>query len=454
MRPCKTQQIIWAQRCDNIEANEVFGRILSGMDSHYLTSKDPFCPVKEGILFWLATLSPQEIESLKQQTSAVKAIFPNAEYKFGSSSSSSSQEQPKLRTGPSNIVSPPKQKQKRATVRVNRATVNDPSLSFLSTPPGKKMSGIYSSFTGAGRGIDVYIIDTGLDYSFATDFHHVRYMYSINTEALPSDYSSDKSGSYHAQKIGSALYGVAPEATLTIVKTAPDIASFLNALVQVIASLLYHQETGDLNKGRNVVSLRGGIYNIPPGSDTDLVVGPHLRRTMEWLSQGDSAVVVLSATSETIQGYPYLLTVPNSHGPALDIVTVGRVRASWQITQNGTPLDPLPPNSGAKVYSPGNGLVRVAGSVVPDNVEGDFISTGIAAGLVAYFLSLPDLGTSFKSQDNLPAGVLWFLQNRVSVERIKGQKSLWNGLDAEDVVREFENWYGPEETRPDGRRGT
>lgn len=142
-----------------------------------------------------------------------------------------------------------------------------------------------------------------------------------------------------------------------------------------------------------------------------------------------------------------MLSLPNSYGPALDIVTVGRVRASWQIKQNGNPLDPLPPTSGAKVYAPGNGLVRIAGSEVPDNFEGNFISTGIAAGLVAYFLSLPDLGTSFKSQDNVPAGVLWFLQNRVSVERIKGQKALWNGLDSEDEVGEFENWCGPEETR-------
>lgn len=428
-----------------MEANEVLGGILSGMDPHYLISKDPFCPVKEGILFWLAILSPQEIEALKRQNLAVRAIFPNVEYKFGPSSSQGT----KLPTGPK-IGSP---KQKRATARVNKATVNDPSLSFLSTPPGKKISGIYSSFTGAGRGIDVYVIDTGLDNSFATDFSHVRYMYAINTEPFPSDYSSDKSGTFHAQKIGSSLYGVAPEASLTVVKTAPDIASFLNALVQVMASLLYDQETGMLNRGRKVVSLRGGVYTILPGSDTDLVVLPHLRRCMEWLSQEDGAVIVLSATSETIQGYPYLLSLPNRYGPALDIITVGSVRASWQIAQNGTPLDPLPPTSGAKVYAPGNGLVRIAGSEVPDNVEGDYISTGVAAGLVAYFLSLPDLGTSLRSQDNVPGGVLWFLQNRVSVERIKGQKALWNGLDSENGVEQFENWYGPEETRPDGRRG-
>lgn len=415
---------------------------MSGMDPRYLTSTDPFCPVKEGLLFWLAVLSPQEIEALKQQTSAIRAIFPNVEYKFEQPSSRGT----KPPTG-RKMVSP---KPKRATVRVNKARVNDLSLSFLSTPPEKKISGIYSAFTGAGRGIDVYVIDTGLDYSLIKDFHHVRYMYAINTEPFPSDYSSDKSGNFHAQKIGSALYGVAPEASITIVKTAPDIASFLNALVQVIASLLYNQETGMLNKGRNVVSLRGGVYTILPGSDIDLVIGTHLRRCMQWLSQGDDVVIVLSATSETIQGYPYLLSLPNTYGPALDIVTVGRVRASWQITQNGTPLDPLPPTSGAKVYAPGNGLVRVAGSELPDNVEGDFISTGIAAGLVAYFLSLSDLGMSFRTQDNVPASVLWFLQNRVSVERIQGQKALWNGLDSDNGVEEFENWFGPEETRPNG----
>lgn len=173
--------------------------MLSGMDPNYLSSNNPFCPVKEGILFWLAVLTPQEIEALKGQTSVVKAIFPNVEYKFGEPSK-------KAPVGPKR-VSP---KKKRVTVRVNKATVNDPSLSFLSTPPGKKVSGIYSYFADAGRGIDVIVIDTGLDYSFATDFRNVRYMYAINTDPSPSDYSSDKSGNSHAQKIGSRLYGVAP----------------------------------------------------------------------------------------------------------------------------------------------------------------------------------------------------------------------------------------------------
>lgn len=428
-----------------MEANGVIGGILSGMDPHYLTSEDPFCLANEGILFWLAMLTPPEIEALKRQTSAVKAIFPNVEYKFGESSSQIT----KALTNSQSVST----KKKRAIVGVNKATVNDLSLSFLSTPPGKKISGVYSYFARAGRGIDVYVIDTGLDYSFATDFRYVRYLYAINTEQTPTDYSSDQGGSFHAQKIGSGLYGVAPEATLTIVKTAPDIASFLNALVQIIANLLQEQQLGILNKGRKVVSLRGGVYTILPGSDMDLVAVPHMRLCMEWISNGDGTVIVLSATPETILGYPYLLSLPNRHGPALDIVTVGRVRASWDISQNGTPLDSLPDSAGVKVYAPGNGLVRIADSEVPDNVEGDFISTGIASGLVAYFLSLSDLGGSFATHDNLPGAVVWFLQNRVSVERIRGQKALWNGLDAESEILEFENWYGPEDTRPDGRRG-
>lgn len=422
-----------------MEANEVIRGILIGMDPHYLTSKDPFCPVKDGILFWLAMLTPEEAETLKRQTSAVRAVFPNVEYKFEESPG----QKRKAQTSP----------KKREIVKVNRATVNDLSLSFLSTPPGKKISGIYSHFEGGGRGIDVFVIDTGLDYSFATDFRNVRYMYAMNAEPSPSDSSSDKSGTFHAQKIGSGLYGVAPEATLTIVKTAPDLASFLNALVQIIACLLYDQKLGLATKGRRVISLRGGIYTVLPGSDMDLLAVPLMRLCMEWISQGESTVIVLSATPETILGYPYLLSLPNRHGPALDIVTVGRVRASWDDSQNGTPLDTLPVSAGVKVYAPGNGLVRIADSEVPDNVEGDFISTGIASGLVAYFLSLSDLGASFISQNNLPEAMLWFLQNRVSVERVKGQKALWNGLDSESEVEEFENWYGPENTRPDGRRG-
>lgn len=49
--------------------------------------------------------------------------------------------------------------------------------------------------------------------------------------------------------------------------------------------------------------------------------------------------------------------------------------------------------------------------------EGDFISVGIASGMVWYLLSLPDLGVSLISQVNLAAALIWFLQNRLSVTR-------------------------------------
>lgn len=111
-----------------------------------------------------------------------------------------------------------------------------------------------------------------------------------------------------------------------------------------------------------------------------------------------------------------------------------------------------------KVYAPGNGLVRISGSLVPGNVEGDYISVGIASGFVSYFLSLPDLGARLISQPNLPAALIWFLQNRVSVTRFVGRggkaeqlKSLWNGLDGgDDKVKIYDNWYGLIDTRPDG----
>lgn len=89
-----------------MKVNRVIGSMLNGMDPCYLLPKDPFCPVIEGILFWLAMLTLQEIETLKQQTLAVRVISSNVEYKFEDLSS----QKTKVPTG-SKIISLPQSMQ-------------------------------------------------------------------------------------------------------------------------------------------------------------------------------------------------------------------------------------------------------------------------------------------------------------------------------------------------------
>lgn len=92
-------------------------------------------------------------------------------------------------------------------------------------------------------------------------------------------------------------------------------------------------------------------------------------------------------TSADIDTYPALLSRNNY------IITVGSVIAS------------LGPNNGARYgWSPGGNVLTVSapgdracmgfgrGYLVVEAL-GNHISTGIVSGLVAYFLSLPDLGT-------------------------------------------------------------
>lgn len=153
-------------------------------------------------------------------------------------------------------------------------------------------------------------------------------MYIINTDPTLSDYFFNKSGNFHTQIIGSRFYGVAPKAIFTIIKTTIDIASFLNVLVQVITSHLKKQQLGFLNISRKVVRLRGRAYTILPGSDMDLITVPHIYMFMDWTSQVGGTIIVLSAIPKTILEYPYLLSLPNRHEIALDIVTIRHVLAS------------------------------------------------------------------------------------------------------------------------------
>lgn len=214
-----------------------------------------------------------------------------------------------------------------------------------------------------------------------------------------------------------------PETALVIVKTAEDLASLLDALAKIVGKLKAEKEERGMElKGRKLVTIRGGLeHTVYPGTRLERSI----RHSMDALSHGMALAGCWRsnrppASLGLTSGYPYLFSLENPHGQRLDIITVGRVLASWDSTENGSHIRSAPQSAQMKIYAPGNGLVRIPDSPVPANVEGDFISVGISPGMVTYLLSLPDLGVSLISQANLAAVLIWFLQNRLSATRFVG----------------------------------
>lgn len=134
------------------------------VDPNFLTSKYPKCAVDGGVFFWLALLTPEQVEFLKASTiGTVSAILPNAPWNLGESVSVHPNEMPVLGK------SQRKQSQgigKRAAVDVRTQFSAPIGLTFLSTAEGGMNSfQEYDYLSPASAEIRVYMLDTEVDIS-------------------------------------------------------------------------------------------------------------------------------------------------------------------------------------------------------------------------------------------------------------------------------------------------
>lgn len=168
-----TARLIWPARCDDTKQNTKTARILGGMDNHFKTSEDPLCPLQGGVAFWLANITPSQSKALIQDSAAVRAVTANRPYKNDDvgwvNSRANNRQVPAADHQQSHL-------KKRETLTVIKQSPADPSLAFLSTthtPQGTLNShSTYSFFSNAGKGVRVYLIDTGLDY-LNSEFDHL-----------------------------------------------------------------------------------------------------------------------------------------------------------------------------------------------------------------------------------------------------------------------------------------
>ena len=232
-------------------------------------------------------------------------------------------------------------------------------------------------------------------------------------------------------------YGVAKRADLTMVKMRPSAGSFISAVSQVIQSL---RKKG-LTKGRVVLNFTGGF--VPKGKPDSFAIA--CERVIKILVNELQVVVVTSAGGHRREAYADITTLPVLLSLEHDIITVGAVLASNEALGDLTNGQRFPWSRGGPaltVSAPGNGIcMGPFGGEVDISTGGDGISTAIVTGLVAYILSLPDLGDSMRAEVDTPEVVIRWLK-LMSYRRFQAQKSVWNGLDSETDAGEFENWMG------------
>lgn len=434
------------------------------MNPKLLTQRHPRCGENEGVFFWLAWLTPGQVETLRTDSLGVESIVANIEaeeLRMGVDPRAQSNEPDFTKT----LLVPKTWKrstrvEKRSKVNVVEQVVADLSLNFLSTAPDKQMHSSYKYFAQAGTGVTVLVIDTGLgrtpsDIGRARIIHRI-YAVDIPVDNRESDLSTERIGTCVAQKIGGLTFGVAKKAKFVIVTAKPTYASVISALAEVIFYLDGVRDTKkQKTRGWTVINLR---MSFSPNKREEAIVSQRFKELLEPLVN-DHQVIVVTTAGEADEGDPNptnnIKTYPAKLSLTHDIVVVGAVLVSKDPSQNGISY----PGSSAfreqnTIYAPANGLCDRAISIPSNNNNNNpvtmgpsisIISTAIVSGLVAYFLSLPDLANNKfrKGGANTPAAIIEYLQQMSYSRRGGGSvPAVWNGLDAEDGRTFYKDWYG------------
>lgn len=438
LRTCEIVKayLIWPVRCNDRAQNSLTEQAIEKIDGLFLTSRDPLCRVEGGVLFWLAKLTPDQIVFLKRMTTAVRAITPNSPYHFSDLTRTSTTRWTKRGNkdlDPTTITTRNRTKKRTADLRVVKQKFKkiDPSLTFLSTSLNQENThDEYAFFSSGGSGIRVYVVDTGLDRSFRNiDFspqHKLRkpieWIYALDVATQTSDGDPDGHGTCMASKIGGPIFGVAKRSSLIIAKATPSVGSFIDILGKVLSAV---QKRPLFGRAETVISISGGW--IPPSRDDADAIA--IQTLMEELTIKCQAIVVTHAGAATgpQDNYGEIAMYPALLAEDLDIITVGSVQAndgdsygqifSWSLSGDALSLS-----------APGNGYCAGLGSEV-HGAEGSSFAGAVVAGLVAYFLGIPELQAWFRLQNNLPRAMLAYVKG-LSYKRFMAQESVWNGLDA------------------------
>lgn len=146
--------------------------------------------------------------------------------------------------------------------------------------------------------------------------------------------------------------------------------------------------------------------------------------------------VVAAGTEENTEssgGTRVVETYPALWGALLPIVVVGAVDI---FTGDDPPWSYDGP--ALTVRGPAQGYC------LDQNPVGTTVASAYVGGLVAYFLSLPDVGAYLRGQGSVPTAMIQYLR-RLAHSRSPsnpGALAVWNGVDASKAMTKYSFWIG------------
>lgn len=442
---------MWALNCKNAAENSALEVTLKGMDSEVFAVKSPDCPNENGVWFWVGKFTPEQIESIKRAADVVKTVEPNIPVRsdFGTGSTGESLDPAQFQK---DLTAVPLVEdfslQRRSnigdrTISVSRGV--NPSLNFLSTPPGKMPSTTYASFRPSYSRIKIFVLEFGVIEShpeikgILIGVRDTRYMYPPQLhDSTPQD---NLEGTCIVSMIGSRRNGAARalhrsrSRRLTLVRISNQIWSFIAGIAEVYRALESDRYTVS---GYNVVIIPVGINlrNIRKELTPEVSLSRIQDLITRMINNWQVVFVVAVGTeenSESSGGTKAVETYPALWGAQLPIVVVGAVDTS-------TGEDPPWSYDGPALTVRG----PAKGYCLGHNPVGTSVASAYVGGLVAYFLSLPDVGAYLRGQGSVPTAIIEYLR-RLAYSRSPSNPealAVWNGVDASKATVRYSFWIG------------
>lgn len=428
--------------CADTAQNIITEGILGGMVGRYFTSIDPLCPSKDGIAFWLASLTTDQSIALEKQSSAVRAIIPDPAYSYGDL---------RRKSFPNKRLDIPARAErgrlkKRDTLIIEKQDPADSSLCLLSSPSkGSNPQPAYSYFSEAGTSVLVYVIDSGLNLAEPDlRFTNIEFIYALDVVKEKSDLHKGRHGTCMATKIAGSIFGVAKKTSLVAVKTRSSVGSFMDALGKVVLHLHMTTTSGRKSRGWTVISVGGG-WRSKDVADAQDLIALRIERLVQTLTRDYQVVLVASAGEDLDESYGDISIWPGGFASDYDMITVGAVQ-SEEGDDFGRRFAWSAGGDAVSVSGPGNGLCAYLDDELY-TVEGASFANAVVSGLVAYFLSIQALQRHFQNQPNLPAAVRDYVVS-MSSRRYEAQRSVWNGLDYTNPSIMFDDLQTPNSKNP------
>lgn len=428
--------------CADTAQNTITEGILGGMVGRYFTSTDPLCPSKDGIAFWLASLTTDQSIALEKQSSAVRAIIPDPAYSYGDL---------RRKSFPNKRLAIPARAErgrlkKRDTLIIEKQDPADSSLCLLSSPSkGSNPQPGYSYFSEAGTSVLVYVIDSGLNLAEPDlRFTNIEFIYALDVVKEKSDLHKGRHGTCMATKIAGSIFGVAKKTSLVAVKTRSSVGSFMDALGKVVLHLHMTTTSGRKSRGWTVISVGGG-WRSKDVADAQDLIALRIERLVQTLTRDYQVVLVASAGEDLDESYGEISIWPGGFASDYDMITVGAVQ-SEEGDDFGRRFAWSAGGDAVSVSGPGNGLCAYLDDELY-TVEGASFANAVVSGLVAYFLSIQALQRHFQNQPNLPAAVRDYVVS-MSSRRYEAQRSVWNGLDYTNPSIMFDDLQTPNSKNP------